>query len=55
MWRHWFSLSRSRRGVGVGMRDVERFLEQWEMDVSDLRRRLLWAPKLRERERWYAL
>ena len=37
------------------MREMERFLEQWEMDVRDVRRRLLLAPTPRERERWHAI
>ena len=36
----------------LGMREMERFLEQWEMDVRDVCRRLLLAPTPRERERW---
>ena len=39
----------------MGVKEIERFLEQWEMDVSDFRRRLILAPTPRERERWYAL
>ena len=34
------------------MREMERFLWQWEMDVRDVRRRLLLAPTPRERERY---
>ena len=37
------------------MGEISRFLEQWEMDVSGLRRRLILAPTPRERERWHAL
>ena len=39
----------------LGMGEISRFLEQWEMDVSGLRRRLILAPTPRERERWHAL
>ena len=34
---------------------MERFLEQWQMDARDLRRRMIRSPTPRERERWYAL
>ena len=39
----------------MGVKEIERFLEQWQMDTPDLRRRLLPAPTPRECERWYAL
>ena len=39
----------------MGAREIERFLEQWQMDGRDLRRRLILAPTPRERERWHAL
>ena len=39
----------------VGVREIDRSLEQWQMGVKDLRRRVLLAPTPRERERWYAL
>ena len=39
----------------MGVREIERFLEQWQMDSRDLRRRMILAPTPRERERWYAL
>ena len=39
----------------MGVRAIERFLEQWQMDGRDLRRRMIWSPTPRERERWYAL
>ena len=39
----------------LGMREIERFLEQWRMEVKDLRRRMILAPTPRERERWYAI
>ena len=37
----------------MGVREMERFLEQWQMDARDLRRRLILSPTLRER--WYAM
>ena len=38
----------------VSVRQIDRFLEQWQMDARDLHRRLiLGAP--RERERWHAI
>ena len=39
----------------MGVREIERFLEQWQMGVKDLRRRMILAPMPRERERWYAI
>ena len=39
----------------MGVREMERFLEQWQMDARDLRRRMILSPTLRERERWYAM
>ena len=41
----------------MGVREMERFLEQWQMDARDLRRRLILSPtpRERERERWYAM
>ena len=39
----------------MGVRGMDRFLERWEMDARDLRRRMILAPTPRERERWYAL
>ena len=35
----------------MGMREMERFLEQWQMDARGLRRRLILSPTPRERER----
>ena len=37
----------------MGVRGIERSLEQWELGVRDLQRRMLLAPTPRERERWY--
>ena len=39
----------------MGMRDIDRFLQRWEMDAWDLHRRMILAPTPRERERWHAL
>ena len=39
----------------MGVREIDRLLEQWQMDTRDLRRRMILAPTSRERERWYAL
>ena len=39
----------------VSVRQIDRFLDQWQMGVKDLRRRMILAPTPRERERWYAI
>ena len=39
----------------MGVREMERFLEQWQLDARDLRWRMIRSPTPRERERWYAL
>ena len=39
----------------MGVREMDRFLEQWQMDAKALRRRMILAPTPRERERWYAI
>ena len=39
----------------IGVREIGRFLEQWQMEVKDLRRRMILAPTPRERERCYAI
>ena len=39
----------------MGVREIARFLEQWQMGVKDLRRRMIPAPTPQERERWYAI
>ena len=39
----------------MGVRGIGRSLERWQMEVKDLRRRMILAPTPRERERWYAL
>ena len=37
----------------MGVREIDRCLEQWQMEIKDLRRRMILAPT--PRERWYAL
>ena len=44
----------------MGVREIGRSLEQWQMGVKDLRRRMVLAPAPRERalcklRRWYAM
>ena len=39
----------------MGVREMDRYLEQWQMDAKALRRRMILAPTPRERERWYAM
>ena len=39
----------------MGVREIDRALDQWQMGVKDLQRRMLLAPTPRERERWYAM
>ena len=39
----------------MGVREMDRFLEQWGLDAQALRRRMILAPTPRERERWYAI
>ena len=39
----------------LGMGEIDRFLEQWEMDVPGVHRRLILAPTPRERERRHAV
>ena len=39
----------------MGVREIDWSLEQWQMGVKDLRRRMVLAPTPRERERWYAI
>ena len=39
----------------ISVREIDRSLEQWQMKVKDLRRRMILAPTPRERERWYAI
>ncbi len=37
------------------MRDIDRFLQRWKMDVRALRQRLILAPIPRLRGRWHAI
>ena len=41
----------------MGVREIDRSLEQWQMGIRDLHRRTILAPtpRERERERWQAL
>ena len=39
----------------MGVREIERSLERWELGVQDLKRRMIVAPTSREGERWYAI
>ena len=39
----------------MGVREIDRFLEQWQMNAQSLRRRMILVPTPRERERWYAM
>ena len=39
----------------MGVRDIERSLEQWQLGVKDLRRRIILAPTPREWARWCAI
>ena len=39
----------------MGVREIERSLKHWQIEVKDLRRRMILAPTPRERERWYAM
>ena len=45
----------SCKGLMTGVREIDRSLEQWQMEVKDLRRRMILAPTPRERERWCAI
>ena len=37
------------------VREIDRFLEQWQMGIRDLHRRTILSPTPRERERWQAI
>ena len=39
----------------MSVREIDRSLEQWQMEVKDLRRWMILPPTPRERERWYAM
>ena len=51
----WLAGVGSWEGLVMGVREIDRCLEQWQMEIKDLRRRMILAPTPRERERWYAL
>ena len=40
-------------GLVMSVREIEGFLEQWQLEVKDLRRRMILAPT--PRERWYTI
>lgn len=42
-------------GVRRGVREIGRSLEQWEVGVNDLLRRMILASTPRARERWYPM
>ena len=49
-----------RKGIVMSVREIDRFLEQWQMGVKDLRRRMILAPTPWERaffklRRWHAI
>ena len=39
----------------MGVREIDQFLEQWQMNVRDLHRRMILAPTPGERELWHAI
>ena len=39
----------------MGVREIDRSLNHWQIEVKDLRRGMILAPTPRERERWYAI
>ena len=39
----------------MSVREIDWSLEQWQMGVKDLGRRMILTPTPRERERWYAV
>ena len=39
----------------MSVREIDQLLEQWEMSVRDLHRRMILGPTPRDRERWYAI
>ncbi len=41
--------------VVMGMVDIVQLLEQWQLDVGDVRERMYRSSTPRERERWHAL
>ena len=39
----------------MGVRKIGRSQEQWQIEVKDMRRRMILVLTPRERERWYAM
>ena len=39
----------------LGMKDIRRLLERWQLDVGDVRERMYRAPTPRGRERWHGV
>lgn len=39
----------------MGVREISQALERWEMNATDVHRRMMLAPTPRERERWHAI
>ena len=39
----------------MGVKEIERFLEQWQMEAKDFPQRMILAPMPREWERWPAI
>ena len=39
----------------MSVREIDRLLERWQMNVKDLRRQMILAPTPRELGRWYAI
>ena len=39
----------------MGVREIDRWLVQWELEVKDVQRQAILAPTPRERERWHAI
>ena len=39
----------------MSVREIDRYLEQWQMDARGLHRRMILAPTPRERVRWHAI
>ena len=39
----------------MSVKEIDQLLEQWEMNVRDLHRRVILAPTPREQERWHAV
>ena len=41
--------------MGMGMSEIDRFLEQWQTGIKDLRRRMILGLAPWRRQRWYAI